>query len=76
MRPALTPRPLAYRALGVTAAAALLISFALPYAFHPAGAAGRDCREALRGLFAGISIGMNLLLVRRRCGARKTLVRL
>jgi hypothetical protein len=58
------------RALGAAAAVALLVSFALPLAVHPAGAMGRNWLEAARGLCAGLSIGMNLLVVRRGWCAR------
>jgi hypothetical protein len=52
-------------ALSAAAAIALLVSFALPYAIHPAGQVERNWLHAVCGFFAGISIGMNLLSIRR-----------
>ncbi|HEY6489110.1 MAG: hypothetical protein WCC26_19950 [Terracidiphilus sp.] len=48
----------------VVANLSLVAGIVLPYAFHPASGLGKDWLEALRGLFIGVSIGVNLLVLR------------
>lgn len=50
---------------------ALVAGIVSAYAFHPASALGKDWLDALRGLFFGVSIGINLWVLRfaRRRGA-------
>ena len=59
--------PFLQRAPAVAAAFALLLSFLLPYVVHPEGGTQKGCLDAVRGLCAGLSIGLNLLSLRRRC---------
>lgn len=48
---------------------ALSIGLVLPYFIHPAGQRSADWLDGIRGLLIGVSIGMNLSIIRfgRRC---------
>ncbi len=52
------------RILMALAGIALSAGIALPYLLHPSGAAGKNWFEAVRGLLMGISIGLNLFMIR------------
>ncbi|MEO8431130.1 MAG: hypothetical protein ABI592_06435 [Acidobacteriota bacterium] len=49
---------------------ALLVSALIPRLVHPTTRLGEDWLDATRGLFIGLSIGCNLLWV-RRCGSAR-----
>lgn len=55
----------------IVANLSLVAGVILPYAFHPASGPGKDWFEAVRGLFFGVSMGINLMVLRfaRRCAA-------
>lgn len=57
------------RGLLAVANISLFLGIALPYALHFNGAVERSWIEAVRGLLIGLSIGINLLVIRfgRRC---------
>lgn len=65
-------RSLKNRILMAVANLALSIGLVLPYFIHPAGQRGADWLHGIRGLLIGMSIGMNLSIIRsrRRCAPR------
>jgi hypothetical protein len=62
-------RSLKDRTLMAVANLALCIGLVLPYVVHPAGQRSADWLDGIRGLLIGMSIGMNLLIIRlgKRC---------
>jgi hypothetical protein len=42
----------------------LCIGIALPYAVHTSSGFGKNCLDATRGMLIGVSIGVNLFLIR------------
>ena len=65
-------RSFKHRILMAVANLALCIGLVLPYFIHPAGQRGANWLHGIRGLLIGMSIGMNLFIIRfsRRCAPR------
>jgi hypothetical protein len=57
------------RSLRAVANIALCIGLVLPYFIHPAGQRSADWLDGIRGLLIGMSLAMNLFIIRfgRRC---------